>query len=404
MGVSAPDARREPPASPEKHRPTSRPVPGPGSRIAAIGALRIAIDGTPLLGHRTGVGEVTAGVLAELAGRADTSVVAYALTLRGRAELRDRVPDGISTATRPFPATLVRELWGRGMARPRIEDWTGNVDVVHATNFVAPPTRARVVVTVHDVTFIRFPELCTPDTLRYRELLARAIARGAVVHTPSQFVAAEVRDAFAIEPDRVVSIPSGVPPVTGGDAARGRALIGADRYVLALGTIEPRKNLTTLVDAFAIATRSDPELHLVLAGPPGWDANRVETAIAASPARDRIHRLGFVSGRDRADLLSGAAVFAYPSLYEGFGFPPLEAMQCGVPVVASTAGSLPEVLGDAASLVSPADPELLAQEVARLSANSTERDELIARGHRQVARYSWVTTVDKLLHLYRSLQ
>ncbi len=342
-------------------------------------------------------------MLAELAGRADISVVAYALTLRGRAELRERVPGGIATATRPFPATLVRELWGRGMTRPRIEDWTGTVDVVHATNFVAPPARARVVVTVHDVTFIRFPELCTADTLRYRDLLARAIARGAVVHTPSQFVAAEVCEAFAIEPARVVAIPSGVPMVSGGDAERGRAIVGADRYVLALGTIEPRKNLTMLVEAFAIAAGSDAELHLVLAGPPGWDTDRVQAAIAACPARDRIHRLGFVPDRDRADLLSGAAVFAYPSLYEGFGFPPLEAMQCGVPVVASTAGSLPEVLGDAASLVAPDDAESLAMEVTRLSQPSAERDELIDRGRRQVARYSWTTTVDGLLQLYRSL-
>src|SRR3954462_2178867 len=215
-----------------------------------MGALRIAIDGTPLLGHRTGVGEVTAGLVAGLDRRDDLSLHAYALTWRGRDSLAAAVPPGVRTTTRPIPARVVRECWERGVARPRGEDWTGAGDVVHATNFVAPPARAPVVVTVHDVTFLRFPELCTPDTLRYPRLIRRAIDRGAVVHTPSEFVAAEVRELLDAPADHVVAIHSGIPAVRDGDGARGRLLAGRSRYVLALGTIEPRKNLTTLVRAF----------------------------------------------------------------------------------------------------------------------------------------------------------
>lgn len=340
-----------------------------------------------------------------LARRDDAIVSAYALTWRGRSALEIAVPANVRAATRPLPATWVRELWDRGSARPRAEDWTGTVDVVHATNFVAPPARAPVVVTVHDVTFMRFPELCTADTLRYPRLLGRAIARGATVHTPSEYVAEEVREHFDVDPDRVVAIHSGVPEVVGGDPEAGRRAAGGNRYVLALGTIEPRKNLTTLVRAFDLVAQSDPDIRLVLAGPRGWDATNVDSEIARSPSRDRIEQVGFVDHARRADLLAGASVFAYPSLYEGFGFPPLEAMQSGVPVVASDAGSLPEILGDAAWLVSPMDVDGLAGALTALVTPETERGaEFVARGHTRVARYSWDLTADRLMTLYRSLR
>lgn len=301
----------------------------------------------------------------------------------------------------------MRELWERGSGRPRAEDWTGPVDVVHATNFVAPPAHAPVVVTVHDVTFLRFPELCTPATLRYPDLLRRALDRGATVHAPSEFVAREVRELLQAPSERVVAIHSGVPHVSGGHAAAGATLAGSARYVLSLGTIEPRKNLTTLVRAFDRVAEIDPALRLVLAGPSGWDSARVQSAIDSSRSRDRIAQLGFVGDRERADLLAGATVFAYPSIYEGFGFPPLEAMQSGVPVVASDAGSLPEVLGDAATLVTPLDVDGLAAAIARLAQlrnDDPERAEITARGRAHAARYDWTTTADQLVGLYRSLQ
>ncbi len=341
-----------------------------------------------------------------LTRRSDVAVCAYALTWRGRDQLRAAVPHGVRTATRPIPARVVRELWDRGATRPRVEDWTGAVDVVHATNFVAPPARAPVVVTVHDVTFIRFPELCTAHTLRYPRLIERAIARGAIVHTPSEFVANEIRDYFTIPDDRVVPIHSGIPEVVEGNAARGAGAAGGARYVLALGTIEPRKNLTTLVKAFDQVARRDDDLRLVLAGPPGWDADRVTAAIGDAQNGDRIVRLGFVADELRGDLLAGATVFAYPSLYEGFGFPPLEAMRAGVPVVASTAGSLPEVLGDAALLVAPTDVDALAaaiEDFAHADPARSARVDAIERGFARVGRYQWDHTAARLTDLYRSL-
>jgi glycosyltransferase involved in cell wall biosynthesis len=356
-----------------------------------------------LLGQRTGIGEVTEGLIAALAARDDVLPVAYALTWRGRNDLQRALPPGVSAATSRFPARVVRELWDRGAPWPTAEHWTGPVDVVHALNYVAPPAHAPVIVAVHDLTFVRFPELCTPDTLRYGNLIRRAITRGATVQTGSEFIAEEIRAEFAVEAARVVSIPWGLGAVTGGDAASGARLAGGPRYVLALGRVEPRKNLPGLVRAFAAVAANDPDVRLVIAGPDGWGQAGFDAALAAAPSRDRIVRKGYVSAKDRRDLLAGATVFAYPSRYEGFGLPPLEAMAAGVAVVAGRAGSLPEVLGDGAQLVDPLDDDELAAALQMLLDDAETRAALVARGHAQVARYAWSTTAERFASLYRSV-
>jgi glycosyltransferase involved in cell wall biosynthesis len=186
----------------------------------------------------------------------------------------------------------------------------------------------------------------------------------------------------------------------GGDAGRGRARAGADRYVLALGQIEPRKNLPMLVRAFDVVAAADPDLALVVAGPDGWDGERFAAACAAAAHGDRVHRLGYVSDADRRDLLAGCSVFAYPSIYEGFGHPPLEAMQAGVPVVAARAGSLPEVLGDAAFFADPRDLDDLAGALTRVLTDDALRTELVERGHDRTARYQWPAAAGEFAELY----
>jgi glycosyltransferase involved in cell wall biosynthesis len=354
-----------------------------------------------LLGQRTGVGEVTRGLLDALAARADVAPVAYALTWRGRDALGTEVPDGVRVATARFPARIARELWDRGATWPGAEHWTGPVDVVHALNYVAPPARAAVIAAVHDLTFVRFPELCTPDTLRYPGLIRRSIARGATIQTGSEFTAAEIREEFGLSEDRVAVVGWGLAPVTGGNATAGAALAGGPRYVLALGTIEPRKNVPGLVRAFDAVAAADPDVRLVVAGPDGWDQDAFDGALAAANHRARIVRLGYVTDAQRRDLLAGSTVFAYPSRYEGYGLPPLEAMAAGVAVVATTAGSLPEVLGDAAVLVDPGDDDELADALHRVLADDAWRATLVTRGREQAAKHTWGATAEHLVRLYR---
>jgi glycosyltransferase involved in cell wall biosynthesis len=354
----------------------------------------------------------TEEVLARLGRRDDLDVTAYSVTWSGRGGLGAVVPEGVRLATRPMAARPLREAWRRADVPP-IEWWTGPVDVVHGPNFVVPPARhAARVVTVHDLTPVRFPELCTSDTLAYPGLIRRALRGGAWIHTPSQFVADEVVAAFGADPARVVAIPNGVteigPDVTGRDAAEGVRLAGSERYLLTIGTIEPRKDLPWLVDAFDVLAANHRDVSLVVAGPDGWGVDDFDRAVARATHRARIVRLGWVGPDHRAALLRGATALAYPSRYEGFGLPPLEAMAAGVAVVATDAGALPEVLGDAADLV-PVGADLaptvradaLADALARVLDDDAHRARLVTAGRERAAAYSWDTTTARLVDLYR---
>ena len=177
---------------------------------------------------------------------------------------------------------------------------------------------------------------------------------------------------------------------------------GVDRYVLAVGTAEPRKDLPGLVRAFDALAQRHSDVALVLAGPPGWGEVALDAAVAAAAARTRIVRTGWLTDADLGALLTRASVLAYPSLYEGFGFPPLQAMRAGVPVVATRAGSLPEVLGDAAALVEPTDHDGLTVALERCLVDDGERRRLVAAGTAWSARYSWERCGEELELLYRS--
>jgi len=377
------------------------------------GMPRVALDVTPLLGRPTGIGVFTGELVRGLAERGEFRLLGYAVTWRGRGQVRALVPDAVEIADRPLPARPLRAAWTR-LPGPPLEWLVGPADLVHGTNFVVPPTRrAARLVTVHDLTPVRFPELCSSDTLAYPTLVERAWRRGAWIHTDSAAVADEVRTWLRVrdaDAERVVPVHLGVRPQRHGDAGRGRALAGSSRYVLALGTVEPRKGLVDLVTAFDdVAGADDPgrpeseRVRLVVAGPDGWGTTAFEAAVAAARHRSRIVRLGWVDDDTRADLLAGASVLAYPSLYEGFGLPPLEAMSVGVPVVCSDAGPLPEVLGDAARLVPASDPVALAGGLAEVLGDDTVRARLAAAGPAHAARYSWDRCVQSISGLYRRI-
>jgi glycosyltransferase involved in cell wall biosynthesis len=296
-------------------------------------------------------------------------------------------------------APLLR-LW-QHTDHPTAEWWTGPVDVVHGTNFVVPPTRrAAQVVSVHDLTSVRFPELCTPTALRYPALVRRAIDRGAVVHTDSRAMAEEVVELLGAPKERVRTVYLGIDwdRLAVGSAAPPRP---HDRpYILGLGTVEPRKDFPGLVRAFDAMAADHPDIDLVIAGPRGWGEGALEAAIEQAAHHARVHRLGWVEPDRRDALLRHATVFAYPSIYEGFGLPPLEAMAVGVPVVASTGGAVAEVTGEAARLVPVGDTAQLAASLSAVLDDEVERARLIAAGRARAGEFTWERCASGLHEVY----
>ena len=382
---------------------TSVPAPARSSAHTPT----VAIDVTPLLGARSGIGAAVAEIVTALgAMAAGPELVPYTLSWRAR-KLKADAP----AATRfvPIPARVLLRSWASSDV-PRIDHWLRPAQVVHATNYLAPPSRLPTLVSVYDCSFVRYPELCTPEVRAFEPIVRRAVARGATVHTGSEFVAKEIEDVFGSglrAAGRIVVIPLGIPSLSASSklppAMNG--IIDHQPFVLAIGTLEPRKNLPHLVGAFGVLADAHPDLHLVLAGHDGPARPAVDDAIARLPgaARARVIVTGGVDDAGKRALLERASVLAYPSIYEGFGFPLLEAMTVGVPVVAARAGSIPEVAGDAALLIEPTDENALAAALEQALSDETTRAQLIARGHDQVRAFSWEDTARALASCYRGL-
>ena len=342
---------------------------------------------------------MTTALLERLGREEAVDVTGLVVSWRGRQAASEAMPPGADSHSLLFPARAAHRLWAR-VDWPRI----GGFDVVHGPNYVVPPAPgAASLVSLHDFGPWHFPELVTAHARAYPALIRRALDRGAHLHVDSSFVGHETVEILGVAPERVHVIPLGVDEAVGGDPGRGRALAGADRYVLAIGTIEPRKDLPTLVAAMAELWAEGENLMLVVAGPDGWGTDTFAEAVASHGAGDRVRRLGWVSAQQRADLLAGAVCLAYPSIYEGFGLPPLEAMAAGAPVVATTAGSLPEVCGDAALLVPPGAPTDLARALARVAADDNLAESLRAAGRANVERFSWDAMAESMVSLYHSL-
>ncbi|MBC7251223.1 MAG: glycosyltransferase family 4 protein [Anaerolineae bacterium] len=316
-----------------------------------------------------------------------------------RAPLPELFPPGPNWEPRviPFPRlwTHARLSWEMARRSP---------DVLFVPAHVLPLVHPkRTVVTVHDLGYRYYPTAHRPLDRFYLDLSTRYHARVAThILADSQATRGDLIREYGADPERITVVYPGVDEslrrMDEAVIATARAKYGIPgEYVLYIGTLHPRKNLVRLVEAFA-ALKSET-VSLVIAGQKGWLYDSIFARVREVGLAERVLFTGYVADADLPALLSGARVFAFPSLYEGFGFPVLEAMACGVPVVCSHASSLPEVAGDAALLVDPLDTAAWAAALERALVDEELRADLVRRGYVQVRRFSWRNAAEETLQV-----
>ena len=381
--------------------------------------MRIALDLSLVPGQRVGVGQY-AYQLARALARVDrvNSYVLYPVFYfivnpdYHRAELP--VAPNMRVAHRRLPPGLVLSLWRRARSDEFKERLLGRADVVHSTTFCAPRFRARrrrLVVTIHDCTFLTHPEFHLPANIEHcLRGTQQAIERADALIAVSESTRRDLVERMGAPADRIVvtheAADPGLAKVTDPErleAVRRRYDLRG-RFVLFLGALEPRKNLARLLEAFAaLRPALRAEFQLVVAGAQGWLNESMHEKAQKLGLGETVRFAGYIEEHDMAALYSLATVFAYPSLWEGFGLPVLEAMACGTPVLTSDVSSLPEVAGDAAVLVPPTSVEAMADALTRLLEDEALRVDLAARGLRQAARFSWERCARETLRVYEDV-
>lgn len=357
------------------------------------GALRVAFDATPLLGARTGIGTYVRELVGALVQDPTLSLTASAFS--GRAHRPSDLPAGVGFRAPRVPARVLRAAWER-VDVPPVDLLAGRHDVFHATNFVLPPGRGAGVLTIHDLTYVRYPELVAPASRAYATLVPRGLRRARVVLTPSEAVAAEVVDEYGLDPERVRATPLGVAsawfdavPLT---AERRRALGVEDRYVVFVGTREPRKNLRTLLAAHGAHRSGGGDLQLVLVGAAGWGEE-----LAGRPG---VRVLGHLPGEEVRGLVAGARALAMPSVYEGFGLPVLEAQAAGTAVLCSDVPVLREVGGTAPEYHPPTEVDAWCDALDRCARTVPEAS-AVATARARAATFTWAACALRTADAYR---
>jgi glycosyltransferase involved in cell wall biosynthesis len=374
--------------------------------------MRIGLDGIPLGEIKTGVGHYTfelAYALACLAPEDEFELVSpFPYIAPAQEESEQTLPPNLRAVQAKVNRLSRRRWWSVGL--PLYLN-RASFSLFHGTNYDVPLwNRCPSILTIHDLSLFLYPETHEAHLVhRGRRRLPRMARTARMIITPSESVKREVCEHLGVGSGRVFAIPEAarrsfrrVPLADTMDVRRRLEI--EDEFILFVGTIEPRKNLLTLARAMEEilrTTRLRPQL--VIAGKKGWLTNELFSYLKSAELRERIRFTGYVSDGDLRALYSSCRAFVYPSLYEGFGLPPLEAMACGAPVITSRIPSIVETVGTASRLVAPTDARSLAQNIIHVLTDASEREHLSQAGLRRAADFSWERTAAATLNLYRGV-
>lgn len=380
---------------------------------------RIAIDYTAGAWQGAGIGRYTRELLREVIRLAPPDyrfVLFYAAGFPGTqipyaADLAELVAlrAGTQTYAIPLPERRLTQFWHRLRIPLRVEWLVGDFDLLHAPDFVLAPTAKPGIVTIHDLSYLVHPECAVPGVAQYlRSAVPPSLARAAAIFADSVATARDLAQYYAVKSDRVEVVYAAVAPRFRPMSAVETAPVAQryelpERFLLSGGTLEPRKNYVRLFEAYARARTQTPLPPMVVFGRPGW----LYEDILAAPQRlgiaDHVRFLSFLDDRDLPAVYNLSSAFVYPSIYEGFGLPPLEAMACGTPTVVSNAASLPEVVGSAALQVDPTDVDGLAARLIQVMTDDDTRATLRTTGPVQAQSFSWTTAAETVLRQYARL-
>ncbi len=375
--------------------------------------LKIGIDYSAAVHQSAGIGRYTQELIKALAAvAADDFKVHYQLFVaQAGANFALPLPgDNFSWSSSRLSERWLKRLWYRLRLPLPIQSWTGPLDLFHATDFVLPPVKqgTTTMVTIHDLSFVRQPESVMPGMSNYLNTwVPRSVAQADHVIAVSEATRQDLISLYDTPPQKVSVLYHGVTPEfqpiqteTALKAVRQKYNLGEAPFILSLGTIQPRKNYQRLIQALA---QIKAPLALVIGGGRGWHYDAIFGEVERQGLQERVHFPGFVADEDLPALYSAATLFVYPSLYEGFGLPLLEAMACGTPVVSSNQSSLPEVVEQAGVLVNPYEVDDITQAMSNLLDDETRRQKLSVAGLEQAAKFSWDEMAQKLVKLYQTV-
>ena len=376
--------------------------------------MRIAIDYTAGIRQQAGIGTYARNLVAAMLAQDTTNQ--WTLITSGQPTDERSFPNAENVVGHSVfvPDRYLNVLWYRWrMPLPPPSLFTGHADLYHGLDFVLPPLNRKIrkVVTVYDLAFLEHPEYAVPSLAEYlKKVVPQAVASADVVATISHEVSRTLIEHFNTPAEKLTVIPCGVEsyfrritdPILL-DATRNKFGL-KHPLVLGVGTQEPRKNHIGLIKAFyKTQQQKNAPAMLAIAGGKGWLYEETQNLVRELKLEDKVRFLGRVTDHELVTLYSLADAFAFPSFFEGFGIPPIEAMACGAPVITSSVSSLPEVAGDAAILVDPHDIDALADAISRIIESETLQEELRQKGFERVQQYTWANSAKKMLSVYQKL-
>ena len=360
--------------------------------------MRILLDYRPALRSRTGVGEYAHQLASALARQLNPPDTLVLFSSSWKDRLTPDVIPGLQVVDARVPVTFLNLAWHR-LEWPPVETFAGEVDVVHSMHpLLLPARRAAQVVTIHDLYFLDAPENTAAEIRRdYPALAGSHAQRADAVVTVSEYTAGRVRSRLGVPAERITVCSNGAPSWA---PVEHRAERG---HVLFMGTIEPRKNVTTVLEAYAALLARRPDApELVLAGGVAPACQPLLEQMTRPPLLGHVRHVGYVSGSKREELYRRASMLVMPSFDEGFGLPALEALSIGIPAIVSSRGALPEVVGNAGTIVDPEDVPGWASAMDRLLGDPVLAGDLATKGIARGRAFSWDASATRLIDVYRS--